>query len=72
MITQDILAPTANAGTDGELNCSITSLTLDGSASVGQGTLSYTWTTTDGTIDSDANTANPTISAPGTLSLIHI
>ena len=68
-ITQDILAPTASAGTDDELTCSITTLTLDASASVGQGTLTYAWTTTDGTIDSDANTANPSISTPGTYTL---
>ena len=69
IITEDVLAPTANAGTTNELTCAITNLTLDGSASTGQATLSYTWTTADGTIDSDANTANPTISDPGTYTL---
>ena len=69
MITEDVLAPTAEAGATAELTCAVTTLTLDGSASAGQGALSYAWTTLDGTIDSGAATASPVISAAGTYSL---
>ena len=69
VITQDVLAPTAEAGATAELNCNVLTLTLDGSSSVGQGALSYAWTTADGTIDSGAATATPTISAAGTYTL---
>ncbi len=69
VITEDVLAPTADAGATAELNCNVLTLTLDGSASAGQGALSYAWTTLDGTIDSGAATATPVISAAGTYSL---
>ncbi|MDO6814077.1 PKD domain-containing protein, partial [Tenacibaculum soleae] len=70
VITEDVLAPTAEAGSTAELTCGTTTLTLDGSGSTGQGVLSYAWTTADGTIDSGANTASPVVSAAGTYSLI--
>uniref|UniRef100_UPI0010A5D691 Calx-beta domain-containing protein n=1 Tax=Cognatitamlana onchidii TaxID=2562860 RepID=UPI0010A5D691 len=66
-ITEDILAPTADAGTTAELTCAVTTLVLDGTGSSGQGALSYAWT--GGTIDSGANTATPTISAAGVYTL---
>ena len=66
-ITEDILAPTADAGATAELTCAITTLVLDGTSSAGQGVLTYAWT--GGTIDSGANTATPTISAAGIYTL---
>ena len=69
VITQDVLAPTAEAGATAELNCNVLTLTLDGSSSSGQGALTYAWTTADGTIDSGAATATPVVSAAGTYSL---
>ncbi len=69
VITEDVLAPTADAGATAELNCNVLTLTLDGSAWAGSGALSYAWTTLDGTIDSGAATATPVISAAGTYSL---
>ena len=66
-ITEDTLAPTADAGTTAELTCAITTLVLDGTSSAGQGALTYAWT--GGTIDSGANTATPTISAAGVYTL---
>jgi len=68
VITADVTAPTANAGTDAELTCTTTSLVLSGSASSTNpdATLSYSWTTADGNIVSGANTATPTINAAGT------
>jgi mevalonate pyrophosphate decarboxylase len=57
--------PVADAGTDpGDITCANPTRTLSGS-----GGGSYAWSTADGTIDSGANTATPTISAGGTYSL---
>src|SRR5690606_40418200 len=69
VITQDISAPVADAGSTAELTCLIQSLQLDGSGSTGQGTLSYGWTTVDGNIVSGGDTAIPTIDAAGTYTL---
>ncbi len=41
-IDQDINTPVASAGPDGVLTCDVTSLTLDGSGSIGQN-MSYQW-----------------------------
>jgi len=71
VITADVTAPTANAGTDAELTCTTTSLVLSGSASStnSDASLSYSWTTADGNIVSGENTATPTIDAAGTYTL---
>ena len=69
LITEDVLAPTADAGTDAVLTCVVTTLNLDGTGSSGQGALTYAWTTADGVIDSGAATATPTISSAGTYTL---
>ena len=69
IITQDITAPTAEAGDTAELTCNTTTLTLDGSSSTGQGTLSYAWTTVSGNIVSGANTVSPTINSAGSYTL---
>jgi len=45
-VSQDIIAPIAMISpSENELNCTTTSITLDGSSSNGQGTLSYLWST---------------------------
>ncbi|MCK0132683.1 hypothetical protein MWU59_14370, partial [Flavobacteriaceae bacterium F08102] len=56
------------AGDDAELTCAVTTLMLDGSGSTATG-VSYTWSTSDGVIDSGANTASPVISSAGTYTL---
>ena len=64
--------PTATATVTGELTCIVTTLTLDGTGSMANsptGTLSYLWSTVDGTIDSGADTASPIISDPGDYTL---
>ncbi|WKK65806.1 gliding motility-associated C-terminal domain-containing protein [Lutimonas zeaxanthinifaciens] len=68
-ITQDITAPVAEAGSATELTCAITTITLDGSGSSGQGVLIYAWTTVDGVIESGAGTSSPEVSATGTYTL---
>ncbi|PWH81843.1 hypothetical protein DIS18_14320, partial [Algibacter marinivivus] len=61
--------PTAEAGATDELTCTTTSLQLNGSGT-GQGTLSYAWeASAGGNITAGANTATPTIDAPGTYTL---
>lgn len=61
--------PTADAGADLSMTCNDSSLFLDGSNSVGNAALSYSWTTTDGSILAGADTATPEISLPGTYTL---
>ena len=66
---EDTTPPTVSAGTTTELNCNVTTFILQGSAvsnKEGGSNLTYQWSTTDGTIDSDGATLTPTISAPGT------
>uniref|UniRef100_UPI0023B0EF9B choice-of-anchor L domain-containing protein n=1 Tax=Tenacibaculum bernardetii TaxID=3021375 RepID=UPI0023B0EF9B len=64
--------PTAEAGTTAELTCTTTTLTLNGSGTSTNvdASLSYAWTTSDGTIDSGATTATPVVSAAGTYELV--
>jgi len=62
------LPPLANAS-DGRLSCGGT-LTLNGLGSIGVGDLEYIWTTVDGNIIADENTATPTVDAPGTYILV--
>ena len=57
--------PNSDAGTEGTLNCTITSLILDGTNSSVGGNIKYEWTTINGNITSGTNTLNPTIDAPG-------
>ncbi len=67
-ISQDIDAPVANAGMTQQLNCSTTSVTLEGSADQAFN-LTYTWSTENGNIVSGANTATPEVNAVGTYQL---
>ncbi|MDP3312706.1 MAG: hypothetical protein Q8S45_05070, partial [Lutibacter sp.] len=55
-----------NAGPDKLLNCNNPTAILNGSASSNdQVNFTYSWTTSNGLIDSGANTPSPTISKPG-------
>lgn len=65
-VPQDIVNPTATAGSNGLLTCAITSIDLDGNGSSQTGNYSYQWTTTDGQIQSGATSLTPTIVAGGT------
>ena len=61
--------PTADAGTGGALNCTVTSLILDGTNSSVGGNIFYEWSTNNGSITSGSSTLNPTINAPGVYQL---
>ncbi|MEM1319116.1 MAG: T9SS type A sorting domain-containing protein [Bacteroidota bacterium] len=65
-ISQDLNAPTADAGSTAELNCQLTQLVLDGSGSSNGSNFTYQWTTTNGSINSGDHTLSPSINAPGT------
>ena len=62
--------PTASAANPPLLNCTLSQVTLDGSASEPSGQIDFEWTTQNGVIDSGGNTANPIVSAAGDYVLI--
>ncbi len=68
-VTSNITPPTSNAGPDGLLNCTITSLQLNGNTSSQGNNFTYLWTTSDGNIVSGATTLTPTVNDPGTYCL---
>lgn len=61
--------PNSNAGADGVLTCSVTTLQLNGSASSQGNNFTYLWTTADGNIVSGETTLMPTVNAAGTYCL---
>src|SRR6185436_13486709 len=63
-VTQDIALPVANAGADKALNCTITSVTLNGSSTTPG--VSYGWTGPGGFTSASAT---PSVNAPGTYTL---
>ncbi|MFZ4633075.1 MAG: gliding motility-associated C-terminal domain-containing protein [Saprospiraceae bacterium] len=63
-------APVADAGQGFSIDCYGESAVLDGSASTGDPDMVFNWTTTGGTVQSGSNTPTPTISQPGTYTLI--
>ncbi len=65
-VLQNIVAPMGDAGTAADLTCTVTTLTLSGTASGSSPNLSYNWTSTDGNIISGGNTLTPQIDEPGT------
>ncbi|MES2590753.1 MAG: T9SS type A sorting domain-containing protein [Bacteroidota bacterium] len=63
-VFQDVNTPNANAGIDKVLNCTVTSIVLNGaSTTIGA---NFSWTTTNGNIVSGATTLTPTVNAAGT------
>ena len=67
VVTQNIAMPNCNAGSTMELTCATTSVMLAGSSTTSGAT--FSWATSDGTIDSGGASATPTVSAPGTYTL---
>ncbi len=68
-VTASTTPPTSNAGPDGLLTCTITSMQLNGSSSSQGNNFTYLWTTADGNIVSGATTLMPTVNQPGTYCL---
>jgi gliding motility-associated-like protein len=69
VVDEDVTPPIAEAVVDAELNCTVTSLDLDGSGSSSGPSISYDWSTTNGNIVSGADTDSPVVDAPGTYQL---
>ena len=66
VVVEDVAIPIADAGADATLNCNLTSVQLDGSASDAGSSIEYEWTTPDGNIVTGEDSTEPTIDAPGT------
>lgn len=64
-VTSNTTPPISNAGADGLLTCTITSLQLNGSGSSSGNNFTYLWTTADGHITNGATTPTPTVDEPG-------
>ncbi len=62
--------PTADAGAAFNIDCYGQTMPLNGTATGGTGTLNFAWTTSGGLIVSGSNTLSPTISEPGTYTLL--
>jgi len=65
-VLDDTTPPTADAGSDMNLNCNNTSVMLDGSGSSAGADITYLWTTPDGNIVSGETTTMPTVDSVGT------
>ncbi len=65
MVTQNTTAPTASATVPGNLNCQVSSLQINGTASSQGANFQYLWTTTNGNITAGATTLTPTVDAAG-------
>lgn len=66
-VEENITPPVVDAGVAATLTCAVSSLQLSGNA--GGGAATYAWTTSNGNIQSGANTPTPTVNLPGTYTL---
>jgi len=69
VVSQDISLPTPLIATPDSITCIVNSVVLDGSGSMGN-SLSYSWSTLNGSILSGANSSMATVSQAGTYSLL--
>jgi len=65
-VTEDRLAPAADAGPDATLTCTDPSLVLGGPGTSKGPDFTYAWTTADGRFAGPADVAEPSVDAPGT------
>ena len=65
-VDENVAVPLSDAGPDSLLNCVVTELSLNGTNSAAGPEIVYQWTTADGNITTGANSATPTVNAPGT------
>ncbi len=64
-VTQDAAVPLTSIAVPEVLNCEMTSINLDATASSQGSEFSYEWTSSNGVIDADETTLSPQISAAG-------
>lgn len=69
-VSANFTEPTIVASVPGTLNCSTTSLSINGNGTSTGGSFSYDWTTAGGNIVSGANTLSPVVDAAGTYTLL--
>ncbi|MBK6932999.1 MAG: HYR domain-containing protein [Saprospirales bacterium] len=69
-VNQNTAPPVASVATPALLTCLATSIQLNGTASSQGANFSYSWTTSSGNIAAGANTLTPTVTAPGTYTLV--
>lgn len=69
-VSQDIQAPTALIAPPGLLTCIDTLSSLDGSGSIGNSTLHYSWSSPDGNLVGDLNSGEVFAVEPGTYQLV--
>ncbi len=69
-VSSDFTAPIVLASVPGNLNCSTTSLSINGAGTSTGGSITYAWTTAGGNIVSGGNTLSPLVDAPGTYTLL--
>ncbi|MEO1518526.1 MAG: gliding motility-associated C-terminal domain-containing protein [Bacteroidota bacterium] len=70
VVQADTIAPDAVVVPDQRLNCLLSTITLDGSASSTGSEFNYQWQTQDGNIVSGANTLMPVVDQGGTYQLL--
>ena len=69
-VQQDIESPTAQAVVNGQLNCNLSELTLDGSGSSSASNITYSWTTQNGNIIGNPNIQSPLVNTSGNYNLV--
>ncbi|MBK8920777.1 MAG: T9SS type A sorting domain-containing protein [Saprospirales bacterium] len=69
-VSQNTAPPAASAATPGNLNCTTTQLTLNGSGSSQGANFTYAWSTTNGNIVSGASSTSPVVDAAGNYALL--
>ncbi len=69
-VSENFIAPIANAGTEKELTCSVTEVSLDGTGSSSGSQFSYQWSSMDGNIISNSDQLNPLVNDAGTYAIV--
>lgn len=69
-VTDDKILPVAEAGTGGEITCSVVTLELNGNGSSTGSAYTYQWTTQNGQIQSGSQSLHPVITSGGTYQLL--
>ena len=69
-VTRDVQPPITLVAPAAQLNCTVTSLSLNSAGSSAGNNFAYLWTTSDGNILSGSNTLAPSVDKPGQYSLL--
>jgi PKD-like domain len=69
-VSADFTEPAVFATVPGTLNCSTTSLSINGTGTLTGSSITYEWSTNGGNIVSGANTLTPVVDAPGAYTIL--